>query len=476
MRAIVWFRRDLRVHDQPALAAAIAECREVIPIFVFDEPLLRSRLFGSACVTFMLSCLEDLRRSLAETGLSLLWYHGDPIEEIVKASRETRAEMVYWNRDYEPAAIARDRAVERALAHADIGVRTFKDHVIFEAHEILGSSGDPLQRYGAYKERWWTSWRESAPAIIKVPQDARAKPVSAKWLQEPLPSPEDLRYPRATLAIPGGEREAIRRLRWFVKASLPDYATGRNRLNTDATSMLSPHFRFGTLSTRTAAHTALESPNPNSAGSRKNVLTWVDELVWRDFFQQVLFNFPRVADEPFRPKAGLPSWRTSKRLFEAWSNGQTGFPLIDAGMRQLNTTGWMHNRVRMVVASFLVKDLRLDWRLGEKYFMQQLLDADLAANNGNWQWCASTGTDAMPGYRIFNPALQAKKFDPDGAYIRRYIPELAKIPTKHIHQPELMSRHEQDEYSCRMGYDYPNPIVDHTSARHKYLRLARRSQ
>ena len=475
MRGIVWFRRDLRIHDQPALSAALNECREVIPIFVFDEPLLRSKQFGSACVTFMLNCLEDLGQSLTSLGLSLYWRRGEPIEEITKAARELRADAVYWNRDYEPAAIKRDRAVERNLIAAGIGACTYKDHVIFEPQEVLGGSGDPLQRFGAYKARWWARWRESAPTLTVIPKRARNRNLAGNRSRERLPSSKDLGYESVSLACHGGEHQAIRRLRWFVKGPLHGYAVGRNRPDNDGTSMLSPHFRFGTLSTRTAAWAALDTLKRRGIGSRQDVVTWVDELVWRDFFQQVLFNFPRVADEPFRPKAGLPNWRKSQPLFEAWCNGKTGFPLVDAGMRQLNSTGWMHNRVRMVVASFLVKDLRLDWRLGEKYFMQQLLDADLAANNGNWQWCASTGTDAMPGYRIFNPALQARKFDPDGSYIRRYIPELEKIPTKYIHQPELMSRREQDEYSCRIGCDYPKPIVDHTTARHEYLRLARSS-
>lgn len=470
MRGLVWFRRDLRVADQPALAAALSECDEVVGLFIFDEPLLRCRQFGPACVGFMLHSLDELSASLAEADVPFLWRRGIPTEEIVRAARSLRADAVYWNRDYEPSALERDHASRNDLEKLGIPVRTFKDHVVFEGKEIVGASGDPLQRFGAYKARWWERWRSKPPALVTVPKragrPARVKPSGR------LPSSADLGYPRVEPAISGGERAAVERLRWFVKGPLGTYGRGRNRPDHDGTSMLSPHFRFGTLSTRTAAHTALGTLRRGGAAGRRDVLAWVDELAWRDFFQQVLLHFPRVATGPFRPKA-LPARRTSDRLYQAWCKGNTGFPLVDAGMRQLNTTGWMHNRVRMVVASFLVKDLRLDWRQGERYFMRHLLDADLAANNGNWQWCASTGTDAMPGYRIFNPALQAEKFDPDGAYIRRFVPELAGVPTKHVHQPDAMTSDEQEAAGCRIGHDYPEPIVDHGQARREFLSRAR---
>lgn len=468
MRGLVWFRRDLRVHDHPALAAALTECSEVVPLFVFDEPLLKSGLFGSACVTFMLGCLHDLAGSLATGGLRLACRRGDPVEEIVKAALEFKADAVYWNRDYEPAALERDRAVTRQLARHRIVARTFKDHVVFEAGEILSGAGNPLQRYGAYRKRWWAKWREAAPAVLPPPT-RRADPGLAGPAIE-LPSPEELGYRTLPLMLQPGEKEARRRLKWFLNGPIRDYGTGRNRPALDGTSKLSPHFRFGTLSARSAAHEALAVWNRRGAPWRSGIQTWVDELVWRDFFQQILASFPRVTAGPFRSNVGTPPPRKDARLYRAWCEGRTGFPLVDAGMRQLNQTGWMHNRVRMVVASFLVKDLRIDWRQGERYFMEHLLDADLAANNGNWQWCASTGTDAMPGYRVFNPALQSRKFDPDGDYIRRYVPELKRLPARLIHQPELMSADDQQQYGCRVGRDYPAPVVDHAAAREEYLR------
>jgi deoxyribodipyrimidine photo-lyase len=467
MRGLVWFRRDLRVHDQPALAAALAECDEVIPLFVFDEPLLRSGQFGSACVNFMLRCLDDLGRSLAALGMPLQWRRGEPVEEVLRMARESGVEAVYWNRDYEPAARTRDDAVRHALMQQGIAVHTFKDHVIFEAGEIASAAGQPMQRYGAYRKRWWAQWRTSAPRVLTAPLPSSQRATGIKTWRE-LPGAADLGYEHMTPTIPGGEREAKTRLQWFLKGALGGYAAGRNLPALDETSMLSPYFRFGALSTRSAAHAALAPFARQDQAWRAGALTWVDELIWRDFFQHILASFPHVATGPFRPRA-VPPHRTDRRLYEAWSRGRTGFPLVDAGMRQLNETGWMHNRVRMVVASFLVKDLRLDWRLGERYFMERLLDADQAANNGNWQWCASTGTDAMPSYRIFNPALQAKKFDPTGDYIRRYVPELASVPTKYIHAPETLGIDEQSRYACRLGQDYPLPIVDHKEARVRYL-------
>ncbi len=473
MRGIVWFRRDLRVNDQPALAAALKECHEVIPVFVFDEPLLASRQFGAAAVNFMLSCLTDLAHSLSELGLRLSWRQGVPTEEILKLAQEVGAESVYWNRDYEPAAVERDRIVGQELSKKGVLVRTFKDHVVFEAQEIRGSTGNPLQRFGAYKARWWSRWRAEPPAITGFSRKAWSRRIIIRPPPVRLPAPSELGYETVPLWTSGGERTAQKRLRWFLDGPIHDYAAGRNLPSVDGTSILSPHFRFGTVTTRSAAHDALDNLTRRGKVSRQGVMTWVDDLVWRDFFQQVLVCFPHVATGPFREKAGLPHRRKNVQLYEAWCQGKTGFSLVDAGMRQLNQTGWMHNRVRMVVASFLVKDLLLDWRLGEQYFMHHLLDADLAANNGNWQWCASTGTDAMPGYRIFNPVLQAKKFDPDGDYIRHFVQELAQLPTRLIHQPELMTRDEQDRYGCRIGQDYPKPIVDHNKARQEYLRLAR---
>jgi deoxyribodipyrimidine photo-lyase len=464
------------LHDQQALTAACEECDEIIPLFVFDEPLLQSHEFGSAWVNFMLGCLGELASSLADHGVPLQWCRGDQVEQVVQAARGWKVDVVYWNRDYEPGAIGRDRLAQQQLSQLGVTVRTFKDHVVFEADEVRGSTGDPLQRYSAYRARWWTQWHATTPAVQPIPTALAKKKAAPQPISRPLPTASALGYDAVKPWIEPGERNAQRRLCWFVEGPIHSYAQGRNLPAIDGSSKLSPHFRFGTLSPRMAIHAALNSLAKGGRVSRSDVLTWVDELIWREFFQQVLVSFPHVAEGPFRKAAVPPSREPDPErnsLFRAWCEGKTGYPIVDAGMRQLNQTGWMHNRIRMVVASFLIKDLRIDWQSGERYFMQHLLDADVAANNGNWQWCAGTGTDAMRGYRIFNPALQSKKFDPVGAYIRRYVPELTHVSAKTIHEPHRMTADEQEHVRCRIGTDYPSPVVDHQLARQQYLNLAR---
>jgi deoxyribodipyrimidine photo-lyase len=480
----MWFRRDLRLADQPALSAACTECDQVIPLFVFDDPLLQSKEFGAACVNFMLGSLRELAASLEARGLTLHWRRGDPVEEVVRAARDWKADIVYWNRDYEPRAILRDKLVQKELERRGIIVKTFKDHVVFEPQEIQGATGEPLQRYSAYRARWWAQWSAHKPRALPVPaalpasKQAMGPPLGS--LSVPLPSAEELGYASLVPWIEPGEQQAWKRLRWFCKGPLHRYGTGRNIPGIDGSSKLSPHFRFGTISPRSAILAALQTLKRGRRGvSRPDVFLWIDELIWREFFQQVLAEFPHVISKPFRREVAPPVRQPGHerdQLFQAWCEGKTGYPIVDAGMRQLRQTGWMHNRVRMIVASFLVKDLRIDWQSGERYFMAHLLDADVAANNGNWQWCASTGTDAMKGYRIFNPTLQGKKFDPDGLYIRRYVPELVSIPTVNIHEPHLLSLNEQEKARCQIGVDYPAPIVDHRQAREDYRRLSKLSK
>ena len=476
MRGMVWFRRDLRLHDQPALIAACEECTEVIPLFVFDEPLLQSQRFGAASVNFMLGCLKELTSSLEDHGIRLQWRRGEPIEEVVRAVSDCGVDVVYWNRDYEPCAKTRDRQVHKQLTQMGVAVKTFKDHVVFEADEVRGATGEPLQRYSAYRARWWTKWHATTPAVQPIQTTLAKRKAIPLPFSRPLPTAGELGYEPVVVAFRPGEQNALKQLSWFMEGPIHSYAQGRNLPAIDGSSTLSPHFRFGTLSPRMAIHTALNALTKGGPVSRVDVLTWVDELIWREFFQQVLASFPHVAAGPFR-KVAVPPARSAgserDQLFQTWCEGTTGYPIVDAGMRQLNQTGWMHNRVRMVVASFLIKDLRIDWQSGEQYFMQHLIDADVAANNGNWQWCASTGTDAMRGYRIFNPALQSKKFDQDGTYIRRYIPELAHVSAKRIHEPHLMTTDEQERARCRIGADYPSPVVDHQLARLEYLNLGK---
>ncbi|MFO0775096.1 MAG: deoxyribodipyrimidine photo-lyase [Nitrospiraceae bacterium] len=482
-RVLVWFRRDLRVHDNPALAAARA-AGDVVPVFIFDEALLQRKVFGATCVAFMVAALRDLAASLEALGCPLQWRIGDPREEIPRMARDLRVDAVYWNRDYEPEAVRRDRDVATGLATAGVAVHTCKDHLVFEPDEIRNVQGQTFQRYSAFRSAWWKRWfalPASERTSASSPSSSLMRPsvvtlrATLLGAHAPLPSSVDLGYEDVPVTIDGGEHAAHTRLRAFVEGALHRYSVGRNRPAVDETSVLSPHFRFGTLSPRTAIRAALDRLGEGGAVSRTDVHVWIDELIWREFFLHVMAGYSHVVDGPFRPTARVapsrPDDAVARRLFQAWCDGRTGYPLVDAGMRQVNRTGWMHNRVRMVVASFLVKDLRLDWRWGERYFMQRLLDADLGVNNGNWQWCASTGTDAMPGYRIFHPELQGKKFDPGGDYVRRYVSELAAVPTAQIHAPHRMSVATQADADCRIGVDYPAPVVEHERAREEYLAL-----
>ena len=328
MKGLVWFRRDLRLHDNPALSAACKECQEIVPLFVFDEPLLRSHVFGPACVGFMLGCLEELRRSLADQGIRLAWRIGEPIETVIQMATDLGVDAVYWNREYEPAALARDRTVQQRLAQQGRRVRTFKDHVVFEAEEVRGLTGEPFQRYSAYRDRWWTKWRAATPPLLTVPTFEAVNSAAPAPAVAPWPSAADLGYESVPMWIEPGEQAARARLQWFLRGPVHEYVSARNLPAIDGTSKLSPHLRFGTISARTAIHAALNILSKGGRVSRADVFTWMDELVWREFFQQVLTAFPRVAEGPFKTKPGLPPPRSAgperDRLFAAWCQGRTG--------------------------------------------------------------------------------------------------------------------------------------------------------
>ena len=290
---------DLRLSDQPALTAACGECDEVIPLFVFDKPLLQSHVFGSVCVNFMLGCLHDVAASLASRRITLQWRHGEPAEEIVHVARAWKADVVYWSRDYEPGAIERDRVVQQQLAQIGVIVRTFKDHVVFETEEVRGATGEPLQRYSAYRARWWTKWQTAKPTALPVPRLLTTEKAASLPIPPPLPSADELGYEPTVLSIEPGERSAQKRLQRFVEGPIHAYITGRNLPAFDGSSILSPHFRFGTLPVRTAVQAALASLAQGRRVSRPDVFTWIDELIWREFFQQVLAAFPHGSNAHF---------------------------------------------------------------------------------------------------------------------------------------------------------------------------------
>ena len=463
--ALFWFRRDLRDADNAGLYYALKSAQRVHCAFVFDREILDvlpSR--ADRRVEFIHGSVAELAAALAGRGGSLLVLHDDARTAIPALAQRLEVDAVFTNGDYEPAAEARDASVEKALAAAGRRFHRAKDQAIFEKDELLTQGGKPFTVFTPYRNAWLAKlddfYLESYPVEKHTAALARAP------FEAPLPSLAELGFERTNLAklpVGVGMSGAERLLEDFA-GRIDDYAEARDFPAVKGVSYLSVHNRFGTVSIRRLARMARE------AGS-EGADTWLSELAWRDFFFQVLWHHPRVAREAFQPQYADLDWPGTEAHFEAWREGRTGYPIVDAAMRQLNQTGFMHNRLRMVTASFLAKDLLVDWRRGERYFAGQLNDFDLAANNGGWQWAASTGCDAQPYFRIFNPVAQSDKFDPGGRFIRRYVPELANVPVEFVHAPWTMPEAVQREAGCLIGRDYPAPVVDHAVQREKALAL-----
>jgi len=460
MRAIVWLRDDLRVDDHAVLAAAAAQADELVPVFVLDDALLASARTGAPRVRFLLDCLAELARNLEALGSRLVLRRGNPAEAIARLVAETRADALYVSQPTSPFARRRDARVRAAAERTGARVVERKDRVMFASHEIRSTSGGPYTVYTPYRNAWHR--RLLSDPQPPIPTPARLPRPVGGLASVALPSADELGAKLAPGAAlpPGGERAARERLDAFVARDLARYAQQRDVPALDATSRLSPYLRFGAISARTCVAAAEDRmrDDPRAAdGARK----WIDELVWREFYHAVLAEHPRVVRESYRAEYDAIEWNHDPAGFAAWCEGRTGYPIVDAAMRQLASTGWMHNRLRMIVASFLTKDLLLDWRLGEAFFYRQLVDGDPASNNGGWQWAASTGTDAQPYFRIFNPVAQGEKFDPDGAFVRRFVPELAGVPAALVHRPWDAPAPPRD---------YPAPIVSHAERRVLALR------
>ena len=464
----MWFRRDLRLADNAALHAALASTRAVYCAFVFDTEILDA--LPSRCdrrVEFIRESLVELNATLAAHGAGLIVRHGRAREEIPRLAAELDAAAVFANRDYEPAAIARDAAVARALAAKGIDFRTRKDHVVFEQDEVRSGGGKPYSVYSAYRKAWL---KRLVPFFHQAYPVERHLGSLARLPAAPVPELSALGFERSNLnrlGMPTGESGARRLLADFA-TRIDRYHELRDYPALPGTSYLSLHLRFGTVSIRTLVRLAVER---GSEGAR----AWLDELVWRDFYCAILHAYPRVTEHAFRPQLDALAFADDPQHMDAWCTGRTGYPLVDAGMRQLVASGFMPNRVRMVTASFLVKHLQVDWRHGERFFARHLNDYDLAANNGNWQWVASTGCDAQPYFRIFNPVTQAEKFDPKGDYIRKFVPELARLATEHIHAPWLAPAEALAAGGIELGKTYPAPIVEHKRARAAALALYERA-
>jgi deoxyribodipyrimidine photo-lyase len=462
--SLCWFRRDLRVDDHAALHAALTASRQVHCAFVFDTGILdRLPRREDRRVEFIHASVAELRRELESRGGGLIVTHGAARSEIPRLAAALGVGAVYANRDYEPAATARDQAVAAALEQAGIAFHTRKDQVIFEKDEVLTGAGTPYTVFTPYRNAWL---KKLEPFFLKAYPVEKYRGRLAPAREGALPSLEQIGFRKTNLPqldLPAGMSGARRLLADF-RRRMGKYGERRDYPALKGPSYLSPHLRFGTLSIREAARAA-------TAAAGEGAATWLSELIWRDFYHMILHYFPHVVERAFRPEYAALKFPNDERLFRAWCEGRTGYPLVDAAMRQINQTGYMHNRLRMVAASFLVKDLLVDWRWGEKYFADHLNDFDLASNNGGWQWAASTGCDAQPYFRIFNPVTQSRKFDPEGVFIRKYVPELAGCDDQAIHAPWLMDADARKKAGVVVGRDYPAPVVAHDVQRKLALAL-----
>jgi deoxyribodipyrimidine photo-lyase len=468
-KSLVWFRRDLRDYDHAALYHALKSSNQVYCVFVFDTDIL-DKLTDKQDrrVEFIWESVKELKIALQTKGGDLIALYGDAKNEIPALAITLQVKAVFANHDYEPAAIARDAYVADKLKHKHIVFHHFKDQVIFEKDEILSMSGKPYSVFTPYKNMWLKTVNEFFLKAYSVDAHTRhlAKPENNDDSRE-LISLESMGFARTNLA-------AIRLLtgmsggaRLFADFSerMQHYKEARDFPGVKGVSYLSVHLRFGTLSIRHLARTAMQT---GGAGAE----TWTSELIWREFYFQILHHHPQIATgKAFKPEFDTLAFPNNPNHFKAWCEGKTGYPLVDSAMRQLNSTGFMHNRLRMVAASFLVKDLLIDWRWGERYFAEKLIDFDFSANNGGWQWAASTGCDAQPWFRIFNPVTQSERFDAKGRFIRKYVTELSNCNDKEIHAPWLMTAQRQSAINTIIGRDYPLPIVNHSVQRELALNL-----
>jgi len=457
--ALVWLRRDLRLHDHPALAAALGDVDEVVPVFCLDRRLARGRHRSAPRTQFMIDCLHDLERSLRERESGLVVLDGPPERELPGLARRLGARAVHASADVGPFASRRDAGVRRGLrAH---GAELQLHPGLFAVDDpaaILTRAGRPHTTFTPYYRAWLeVPRREPLPAPGGMP------PLPARLQRGRIPELSELGLEQSLTDPPqGGERAGRRALEAFLRTGVRRYAERRSLLSGEPTSSLSPYLHLGCLSPR-----EIEARLPAGAGAQE----LRRQLCWRDFHAQVLRAFPRNARSEHQARyRGRLRWSHARRPFEAWCEGRTGYPVVDATMRQLLHEGWIPNRGRLIAASFLTKDLGIDWRWGERWFMRLLLDGDEASNNGNWQWIASVGVDPQPpARRLYNPTLQQRRHDPDGTYVRRHVPELADVPDEHLAEPWGMPRALQEDVGCVIGSDYPAPIVEHAQARREAL-------
>jgi len=463
--ALIWFRNDLRLSDNPALLAAAASKRPLVAVFVLDEDNAGDWKPGGASRWWLHHSLASLAESLKAMDGALVLRRGKADDIIPALAEEIGAGAVYWNRAYEPWAIARDTRIKAHLTDAGAEARSLNGALIVEPWQVATKQGNPYRVFTPF----WKSIKAN-----HVPAEPAPAPEALTFAPSPpsealddwalLPTKPDWAGGLRS-SWQAGEAAAQAELNAFIAQGLSGYDTARDKPAVAGTSRLSPHLHFGEISPRQVWHAVKASP----LGESKDADSYLSEIAWREFSYNLLYHFPHFPEANFQTRFDHFDWTGTDAEFEAWTKGQTGYPIVDAGMRELYQTGWMHNRVRMIVASFLIKDLFIHWRRGEDWFWDTLVDADLASNAAGWQWVAGSGADAAPYFRIFNPVSQGEKFDPDGDYVRKYVPELAKLPRRVIHAPWTADRTTLARAGVTLGLDYPKPIVDHAEARKRAL-------
>lgn len=448
-RVIHWFRRDLRVTDNTALYHAAKEAEEVIPVYVLSSWKNYHPWTGSNRQEFLCGCLESLSKNLEALGGWLILRAGHPVRELEKLVHETQAEAIFFNRSMDPFSLEIQQQLEKVSEKLQIRIFSHKDVTIFEPNEVLTKEGGPFRIFTPYAKAWH---QLEKPKILPKVRTLHTRSTISSL---PLPSLDHWGLTSEARIIEPGEKAALRRLKKFLNVPVSVYRSQRNFPGKNGTSRLSQDLRFGTLSPRQVFCSCAEAGKEATAAARQSISSYVNELVWREFYMQILAHFPMVLDRDFSDQFPGLQWDENESAIRRWCEGTTGFPIVDAGIRELNATGFMHNRVRMIVAMFLTKDLHIHWRRGEQYFMQKLVDGDIAANNGGWQWSAGTGADAAPYFRIQNPWSQTKSYDPNGTYIKLWVPELRDVNPIRFMQPP----------AGHLAKDYPTPLVDHAKER-----------
>jgi len=466
--SLVLFRRDLRLADHPAFAAAAEAGGPVIPVSILDDETPGRWRMGGASRWWLAGSLWSLDADLRALGSRLVLRRGETERVLRELVGETGARTLFFTRGYEPFQRALDERLQASLTAAGVEVRRFGGHILVEPKALANAAGQPFRVFTpffkALSQRGAPALPLPAPRRVAAPDRWPHSDALESWKLEPE-RPDWAGGIRA--AWTPGEKAARERLGFFIESALKTYLTHRDEPGIDGTSRLSPHLAFGEISPRQIWHAVLAAAEAEGHPSMGDA--FLREVAWREFSYHLLFHFPHLPEKPFRAEFAAFPWRADEGALEAWRRGRTGYPIVDAGMRQLWQTGWMHNRVRMIVASFLIKHLLLPWQTGEDWFWDTLVDADLASNSASWQWVAGSGADAAPYFRIFNPILQGEKFDPKGDYVREFVPELAKLPPSLIHKPWTASAAELRDLGVTLGETYPRPLVDHVEARSKAL-------